>query len=133
MRALHNLRGFGLLGTMIALVLLSIAVVALTSAGVYAVAARTQSTVRSEATAIAVSYLEEVKTREAKTIVSEAAVTVDKDGAADEAGPYVRSLEVLKEENLENAMRITVIVEYPTGRERTGKVKLVTILYQGRY
>lgn len=133
MQVLHSQRGFGLLSTMIAMVLLGIAVMALSSAGIYAVGAQSHSSVRSTATAIAVSYLEEVKTREAKLIISEEAVAVNEAGVVDEAGPYVRKLEVAKEASLENAKRLTVTVEYPTGRSRPGKVKLITILYEGRY
>lgn len=129
--SLRTENGFGLISTMIAMVLLGIAVTALSSAGVYAIAVQTDSQVRSAATAIATSYLEQVKTREPKQVVTETPVTVNADGVNSAAGNFTRSLDVIDEPNLENTKRITVKVDYHTGRGRTGTVELVTILYVG--
>jgi Tfp pilus assembly protein PilV len=116
---------------MIAMVLLGIAVTALSSAGVYVVAMQTDSQVRSAATAIASSYLEQVKTREPTQVVSESTVKINEDGVDDNTGPFSRSVEVTDEAGLENTKRVTVKVEYRSGRGRTGTVELVTILYEG--
>lgn len=131
MRSMKSDSGFGLIGTMIAMVLLGIAVTALSSAGVYVVAIQTDSQVRSAATAIAASYLEQVKIREPSQVTSETPVTVDEDGLNDAAGPFARSLEVVDETGLENTRRVTVRVDYRTGRGRTKTIELVTILYEG--
>lgn len=140
MRSLRSESGFGLISTMIAMVLLGIAVAALSSAGVYIVAVQTDSQVRSVATAIASSYLEELKTREPKLVVSESPTEVRADGTIMSAevaklveaqGHFVRSLDVVAEKGLENTKRVTVKVDYRSGRGRTGHVELVTIFYEG--
>ena len=131
MQVLRSKSGFGLISTMIAMVLLGIAVTALSSAGVYVVAMQTDSQVRSAATAIASSYLEQVKTREPKQVVSETSMKVNEEGVLDNAGPFGRTVEVADEKGLENTKRVTVKVDYRSGRGRTGTVELVTILYEG--
>lgn len=133
LRLMCSERGFGLISAMIAMVLLGIAVTALSSAGVYVLALRTDSEVRSVATAIAASYMEVIKIREPGAIASEAAVRVNEDGAADGSGVYLRSVDVADEASLEDTKRITVTVKYPSGRGRMRTVKLVTILYEGIY
>ena len=139
MRSLRSESGFGLISTMIAMVLMGIAVTALSSAGVYIVSVQTDSQVRSTATMIASSYLEQVKTREPKQVISEAPAEVRADGTmqaetakmAAAQGYFVRSVDVSDEKGLENTKRVTVKVDYRRGHGRTGRVELVTIFYEG--
>ncbi len=129
---LRSERGFALTNVLIALVLLSIAVVALSGSSILATALQTDSALRSQVTAIAASYLEEVKARRPATIVSEPPVRVSAAGVVDSAGVFTRSLDVFAEEGLANTKRLTVRVEYPGGRGRAGSVQLVTVMYEGR-
>jgi len=129
---LRSKRGFALINVIIALVLLSIAVMALSGSSILALAIHTDSAVSSTATAIATSYLEEVKARRPATIVSESPVRVSGAGVVDSAGVYTRSLDVVAEEGLASTKRLTVRIEYPSGRGRTGTVQLVTVMYEGR-
>jgi len=130
-RVLATESGFGLISTMVAIVLLGVAVTALSSSGMMVLAVHTDSAVRSTATAIASSYLEEVKARAPGTLASESATSVSSDGVKNQSGIFVRSLEVVPEENLAYTKRVTIKVEFPTGRGRTGKVELVTVVYEG--
>jgi len=116
---------------MVAIVLLGVAVTALSSSGMMVLAVHTDSAVRSTATAIAASYLEEVKARQPGTLASESATSVSSDGVKAQSGIFVRSLEVVPEENLAYTKRVTVNVEFPSGRGRTGTVQLVTVVYEG--
>ncbi len=124
-------RGFGLVSTIVAMVLLGIAVTALSSSGMMALAAHTDSSVRSTATAIAASYLEEVKARRPQTLASESAIKVDADGMDNQSGNFIRSMEVAPEPELPYTKRVTVKVEYPNGLGRMGTIKLVTVIYEG--
>ena len=123
--------GFGLISTIVAMVLLGIAVTALSSSGMMVLAIHTDSAVRSAATAIAASYLEEVKARGPKTLTSESALKVNADGMDSQNGSFTRSLEVAPEAELPYTKRVTVKVQYPNGMGRTGTVKLVTVIYEG--
>lgn len=131
LKSLTSERGFGLISTMVAMVLLGIAVTALSSSGMMVLAVHTDSAVRSRATAIASSYLEEVKARQIATLASESAIKVNDDGVTNQAGRYIRSLEVAPEEKLPYTKRVMVKVQYPSGRGRTGTVELETIIYVG--
>ena len=123
--------GFGLISTIVAMVLLGVAVTALSSSGMTVLAVHTDSAVRSAATALAASYLEEVKARRPSTLTSESATTVTADGMDDQNGSFTRSLEVAPEAELPYTKRVTVEVVYPNGMGRIGTVKLVTVIYEG--
>ncbi len=131
LRRLNSEGGFGLVSTIVAMVLLGIAVTALSSSGMMALAVQTDSATRSAATAIASSYLEEVKARNPKTLASEAAAKVNDDGVADANGAYLRGLDVASEQDLPYTRRISVRVTYPNGLGRMGTVELVTVIYEG--
>ncbi len=123
--------GFGLISTIVAMVLLGIAVTALSSSGMMVLAVHTDAAVRSTATALAASYLEEVKARRPQTLTSESALKVNADGMEKQNGSFSRSLEVAPEAELLYTKRVTVKIEYPNGMGRTGTVKLVTVIYEG--
>lgn len=130
-RTLRTESGFGLLSTIVAMVLLGVAVAALSSSGVFLMAIQTETGTRSTATAIAASYLEEIKARAPQALKSETALAVNEDGVVDATGRYLRSVEVVPAEDLPFTKRITVRVGYPRGRGRTGTVELVTLIYVG--
>ena len=71
MKVMTCKHGFGLVSTIVAMVLLGIVVTALSSSGMYVMAVYTDSSTRSAATAIASTYLEEIKARQVKSLVSD--------------------------------------------------------------
>ncbi|UCC71229.1 MAG: hypothetical protein JSV86_12645 [Gemmatimonadota bacterium] len=123
-------RGFSLLTVLIAIVLVSVAVVALSGTTVYVLSLRTESGVRATATGIAASYMEEVKTRRVLALASESGANVDELGDVDTAGQFVRSL-IVAQGPVPNSKLLTITVLYPRGRAQMGKVELVTIVYEG--
>lgn len=123
-------RGFSILTVLIAIVLVSVAAVALSGTTVYVLSLRTESTVRSTAVGIASAYMESVKTRRIATLASEAGTNVNGLGEPDASGSFVRSLSV-EPGPIPKSKLLTVSVQYPRGRANMGRVELVTIVYEG--
>jgi len=123
--------GFGIVSVLVAIVLLAIGVVTLSSSSAFLVSLRTDASARATAASIATSYMEEVKRRPTRELASEEPVTVNETGTQDEAGVFVRTLTVGPEASLPDAARVVVLVEYPAGFGRRRTVELVTIIYQG--
>lgn len=128
---LAGVAGFGIVSVIVALVLLSAGVVVLSSSSVWMTSMRGEATVRSTASSIALGYMEQVKTRERAELASEEPVRVDRRGEEDEAGAFVRTLEVEPEPSVVDAVRVTVRVLYPGGRGRPRTVEVATIIYVG--
>ncbi|NIR45702.1 MAG: hypothetical protein GWN99_14980 [Gemmatimonadetes bacterium] len=126
--------GFSLMAVMIAVVLVSVAVVALSGTTIYVMSMQTESTVRSTAAGLAAAYMEEVKARPVQALESEAEVAVTSTGrvpeSALEQADYRREL-IVEPGPAPRSKLVTVVVEYPRGRLRMGRVELVTILYEG--
>jgi hypothetical protein len=122
--------GFSILTVLIAIVLVTVAAVALSGTTVYVLSLQTESMVRSTATGIASAYMESVKTRRVSTLNSEAESGVDEVGDPDASGDYLRSLTVEAGPVLRSKL-VTVTVKYPRGSARMGRVELVTIVYEG--
>jgi len=133
MRRLRSESGFGLVGVLIAMVLLAIGTAALGSSSRFAMALKTESQVRSTATAIAAAYLEEVKMRDLSKLVSEEPVRVNSTGHEDENGAFVRSMTVTPEADMEDTKRIMIDVRYPSGLGANRSVELITIVYHGSW
>lgn len=123
--------GFGMISLLVAVVLLAIAVTALSSSSAFLASVQTDASERSTAAAIAVAHMEEIKTRPSIALVSEGPVRVDATGAENEAGAFVRTLTVGPEPGVPNAVRATVRVRYPAGFGRTRTIELVTVIYKG--
>ena len=128
---LSSERGFSLLTVLIAVVLVSVAVVALSGTTVYVLSMQTESTTRSTAAGIAAAYMEEVKTRPVATLASESELAVDETGRVNTAQlDFMREL-VVEAGPAPKSKLITIRVRYPRGRSRMGRVELVTIIYEG--
>lgn len=123
--------GFGIVSVLVAIVLLAIGVVALSSSSAFLVSLRTDASARATAASIATSYMENVKRRPPRQLATEEPVTVNETGVADEEGVFVRALDIVVEPSVPDAVRATVSVRYPAGFGRTRTVELVTIIYQG--
>ena len=123
--------GFGMVSLLVAIVLLAIGIVAISASSVFMASLQTDAAERSRATAIAVTYMEQVKMRLPRTLASEDTFAVDGSGAVVADGVYLRSLTVVPEPGIVDAVRTTVSVQYPAGLARTGTVEMVTTIYAG--
>ena len=119
-------QGFTLISVMIALVMLTIGLLAL--AKVQTTLARTQSnaTLRGAALTVARSYTEEIRSRDPWTLASEGAVKVNMYGQVDPSGVLTRSVAVTLD--ADNLVRVTVQVDYPGQKV---PVQLITMAYRG--
>ncbi len=129
-RLLASERGFSILTVLIAVVLVSVAVVALSGTTVYVLSIQTESSVRSSAAGVAAAYMEEVKTRNTTTLVSEPQTSVLSSGLAQASATFLRELKV-EDGAAPRSKLVTVTVRYPRGRASMGRVELVTIIYEG--
>ena len=122
--------GFTIVSALIAVVLLSIAVVALSGTTVYMLSLQTEASTRSTAAGLAAGYMEVVKTRDTSTLASESAANVDELGAISASGKFIREL-IVGPGPAPNSKFVTINVLYPRGRSTMGDVELVTIIYEG--
>jgi type IV pilus assembly protein PilV len=118
--------GFTLVSMIVAIILLTVGILALGNANTNTIKNQTLAQNRTNALAIARAYLEEVRSRDPWTLVSESAVKVAADGQPSGAGPYSRSMVVTEERS--NLLLIEMFVEFP----RAGQpVRLATYQYRG--
>ncbi len=122
--------GFTILSVLIAVILMAVGIVAVSGTAVYLMGLQTEASVRSTATGLAVSYMEQTKTRPVADLASEEPESIDETGAETPAGRFTRTLTV--EPGPEpNSKLVTVTIGYPSGLGRVRSVQLVTIVYGG--
>ncbi|MGD8867179.1 MAG: hypothetical protein PVI01_06105 [Gemmatimonadales bacterium] len=120
--------GFGMVSVLVAMVLLAVAVVALSSSSAFLVSLQTDASGRSIATALGVTYMEEVRRRPPESLASESAVRVDAAGELDEGGAFLRGLTIEADPSVAGVLRVTVAVDYPAGLGRRGTVRMETLI-----
>ncbi|MEO7986476.1 MAG: prepilin-type N-terminal cleavage/methylation domain-containing protein [Gemmatimonadales bacterium] len=118
--------GFTLISVMIALVMLTIGLMALAKVQASLVRTQRDTALRGVALSVARSYTEELRSRDPWTLATEAPVTVDLRGQVDPTGPLTRSTTVV--EDATNLVRITVQIAYPG---QTQPVQIITMAYRG--
>jgi len=118
--------GFTLISVLIAVVLLSIGVMAVAGTTGAVVAAHTKASTKTVALSIARSYLEEVRGREPVDLTTEGAVQVDETGAPSGTGIFTRSMIVT--DVARNLKEVRVTVDYPRAAAPT---ELVTLAFVG--
>jgi Tfp pilus assembly protein PilV len=126
MTAARRARGFTLMSVMVALSMLAIGLLALAKVQSSLVKTQRDTDLRSVALSVARSYVEDVRSRDPWTLVSEAPVMVDLQGRVAAAGPLTRSTTVSADSG--NLLRITVQIDYPG---QTQPVQLITMAYRG--
>ena len=119
-----NEAGFTLISVIMAVVILSIGLLALTKSQSLLIRSEAMSAQRSVALGIARNYVEEIRSRTPDP-VAEPAVAVDETGTLAATGKYRRSLEVADLGN--NLFRVTCNVIYP---RNTVPVSIVTLIYR---
>jgi type IV pilus assembly protein PilV len=117
-------RGFSLISVLVAITILAVGLMAL--ARTQALLARTEGATAYRATALAIAkgYVEELRSRDAGTLGSEAAVPVDRLGEPAAGGPFSRATVVSND--APNLRRVTVRVDYPRSAQ---PIELVTLIF----
>ena len=118
-------RGFTLISVLLAVMMLTVGLVALARTQAMLTAAESGVASRSVALAVATGYLEQLRGVDPAKLASEGAVSVNADGQPAPNGPYQRSTEVTLDQA--NLVRLRVIVAYPRGAT---PVELVALLYR---
>jgi Tfp pilus assembly protein PilV len=113
--------GFSLVSVLIAMILLSVGILAISHTNFVVLRAHGEAATRTAALSVARAYLEELRSRNAAALATEAPVSVDERGQVNSIGPYRRSL--LVEVVGKNLKRVTVTVTAP---RPAGSVHLVT-------
>jgi len=119
-------RGFSLISVLIAIVMLSIGILALARTTSAVVRANAKAATRTEAVSVARAYMEDVRSRDPTTLASEVALDVDGTGQPDPNGPYRRQLII--EDVAHNLKRVRVVVTMPRS---SVPVELVTLAFVG--
>jgi type IV pilus assembly protein PilV len=122
--AMNNERGFTLISVLIALVLLSVGMIALSRTGATVVKAHSSAASRTTALAIARGHMEVLRSQDPRKLESESPVRVDDTGAVDTKGAYTRTVTVTGIEH--NLVRVELVVEFPRS---TRPVELITMAY----
>lgn len=118
--------GFTLISVMIALVMLTVGLLALAKVQTSLVRTQRDTALREIALSVARSYTEELRSRDPWTLASEGPVKVDLRGQASAAGPLTRSTSVVPDAG--NLVRVTVQVDYPG---QSQPVQIITMAYRG--
>lgn len=116
-----------MLALIVAIVILTTAVMAITAANTARLKTQTVSSGRSSALAIARSYMETVRGRDPWTLESETAARVDGAGIASATGAFTRELRITATQA--NLVRAKVIVTAP---RLATPVQLITDVYRPR-
>jgi type IV pilus assembly protein PilV len=118
--------GFTLISILVAVVLLSMGVMAVAGTTGAVVAAHTSASTKTVALSIARGYLEEVRGREPADLTTEGAVQVDETGTPSGTGIFMRTMTV--NDVARNLKEVRVTVDYPRARVPT---ELVTLAFVG--
>lgn len=118
--------GFTIISMLVAIVLLAVGMMSLATASANTITMQTLAQNRTNAIAIARGYLEQVRTRDPWTVVSESVVRLDADGTASSTGAFQRSMVVTV--TRQNLLRIDLTVSYPRGAQ---PIALTTSFFRG--
>jgi type IV pilus modification protein PilV len=118
-------QGFTLISVLVALVILSVGLLALARTQAQLVKTQGNTAQRNTALTIARDYAEVLRSRDPATLVTEPAITVDGRGQASPSGAYSRTTVVTVLSI--NLVRVQVQVTYPHGPI---PIELVTLIYR---
>ena len=120
-----NEAGFSLISVLIAVVMLSVGLVALARSQAMLMTSQNRQANANTALSIARGYMEQVRGRDPWTLATEAPIAVDEYGIANPAGTYRRGMDVSLDAN--NLARVTVRVTFP---RMTQPVEVITLIYR---
>jgi len=118
--------GFSLIAVLVAIVILSIGLMAVSRTSTQVLAMHSAASSRSAALAVARTYMERIRSRDPAAIGSESEVAVDAEGQLNAAGPYYRT--VVVDSVSHNLKAIRVRVTWPRAAV---PVELVTMAFYG--
>lgn len=121
-----NSRGFTLVSVLVALLILTIGLLALARSQAMLVSTQGDTANRSTALTIARGYTEVLRSRDPWTLASEPATKVDDRGQLAVNGAFTRTTTVTVLQN--NLMQVQVDVLYPRGQL---PVNILTLIYRG--
>jgi len=127
-RLQHSNAGYSLVSVLIALLLLSVGVLSLSSVLTQSLSMQTVMATRTSALYVAQTHLELLKSQDPVSLASEAVVQVDGRGNPDAGGAFSREVTVASAGR--NLMEVVVIVTTPRS---TNPIRLVTWVYDGRF
>ena len=116
--------GFSLIAVLVAIVVLSIGLLAISRTSTQILTMHTAVSSRSAALAVARSHMEAVRSQDPATLGSESAVTVNGEGEIESSGPYSRT--VVVDSISHNLKRIRIQVTWPRA---SAPVELVTMAF----
>lgn len=119
--------GYGLIGVLVALVLLSVGILSVSNVLTQSVSMQTMSSQRSSALSIAQTTMEAIRAMDPLTVAAVSAIVVDEQGQPDVNGVFTR--EVIIGDPGRNLIEVTVLVTAP----RLNPVRLVTWIYDGAF
>ena len=125
-KTLKHEGGFTLISVLIAIVMLSVGLVALARSQSMLMTTQNRLANANTALSIARGYMEQVRGRDPWTLATEAPVGVDELGVVNAAGTYQRSMDVTLD--AANLARVTVRVTFP---RQTQPVEVITLIYRG--
>jgi type IV pilus modification protein PilV len=117
--------GFGLVGVLVALILLSVGVLSVSNVLTQSVAMQTISAQRTSALHIAQSTMETIRAMDPSTVTAQPQVNVNEAGVPQSDGAFTR--EVTVGDAGRELIEVTVIVTAP----RSNPIRLVTWIYDG--
>lgn len=117
--------GFGLVGVLVALILLSVGVLSVSNVLTQSVAMQTISAQRTSALQIAQSTMETIRAMDPSTVTAQPQMSVNEAGWPDAGGAFTR--EVTVGDAGRNLIEVTVTVTAP----RSSPIRLVTWIYRG--
>jgi type IV pilus modification protein PilV len=120
----RNEAGFGLIEVIVAIVILSVGILALSRTGSQSISTQTKAATHTVALAIARKHMEQLKSQPAATVQSESPVTVNTEGEPDAGGTFTRTVTVDLVDPTLQQVKVTVL-----GPTSTKPVELVTLMY----
>ena len=122
----NNEQGFTLVSVLMAVVILTIGILALAKTSATVVRASSNAATRTEAVSIARAYMEDVRSRQPANLISETLAYVDREGVLDASGPYTR--QVIVTDLASNLKSVQVVVTMPGS---SVPVELITLAFVG--
>ena len=122
----RDTRGFTLVSVLVALLILTIGLLALARAQALLVSSQTDTANRSTALSIARGYTEVLRSQDPWSIASQPVTTVDAQGQPAPGGAFTRTTTVTVLQN--NLLQVQVDVTYPRGNL---PVNILTLIYRG--
>ena len=117
--------GYGLVGVIVALVLLSVGVLSVSNVLTQSIVMQTMASQRTIALSIAQTTMEDIRAVDPTTVTAQAEVRVDEQGVPDANGIFTRETTVTNAGS--NLVEVTVIVTAP----RSSPLRLVTWIFDG--